>query len=362
MQKMTKRNIKQKVKYAFELLPLNLGRDIAIPMAKWFLAVFIYALPIKNYLKKQTMKLQAQGVDDFIRSGIKRTTLVYDNLASPPTYGDYLYVILVARYLIFHGIKVEYLIVDSDYREDWSFLSEVERENFVTEQVRLANALLDPLYANVERLSWHSFRQRSTSNSSDSLQCHLFMGHILERKPIYNYCFNLISQLLRDKDNALLKSVLFSRENLTKSVDFVEVKGKYVTWACRYSTKWGSQRNLPENEFISMYDQIKKKFPHHLVMIISDQDGCVYFRKLSVEHKLHMLFSKDFSQSFLGDAALILNSDYFFQLRGGGIAIVPMFSVMPYEIIAPLANEVMWSKSKVLSFQRDSQFFLNGMP
>ena len=118
---------------------------------------------------------------------------------------------------------------------------------------------------------------------------------------------------------------------------------------------------MPENEFISMYSQIRIKYPHHLVMIISDQVGCNHFRKLSDKHNLYTLFSKDFSQSFLGDAALILNSDCFFQLRGGGIAIIPMFSVMPYEITCPLGNEVMWSKSKVLSFQRESQLYFNRM-
>lgn len=358
---MTREAIKRHIKSAFELLPFDLGRNIAIPVSKWFLAVFIYNRPIKDYRRKTTMRRMAQEVDDFIRVGNKQATIVYDNFVSPPTYGDYLYVILIARYLIYHGIKVNYIIVDSDFRKDWSCLTEAENENFVSEQVRLANALLDPALTNIERLSWHALQQRIACNTDNSLQCIQFMDYTVVRKPIYNYCFNLLNQLLHDKDRSLINSVLFSLEALSPNVDFVRVNGKYITWVCRYSRQWAIERNLSENEFLSIYDRLRNSFPHHQVMVVSDEAGCDYFSELGIKHKLHLIFSKEYSKSFLGDAALILNSDYLFQLRGGGIGTIPMFSVLPYEIICPLANEMMWSKSKVLSFQLDSQLFFNRM-
>ena len=108
-----------------------------------------------------------------------------------------------------------------------------------------------------------------------------------------------------------------------------------------------------------MHAWLKKKYPCHLIMIVSDESGCDYFSKLTQRYNLNNIFSKQYSQSFLGDAALILKSDFIFQVRGGGIGVIPMFSAMPYEIVAPLANEIMWSKSKVLSFQNDSQLFFN---
>jgi len=95
-------------------------------------------------------------------------------------------------------------------------------------------------------------------------------------------------------------------------------------------------------------------------MIISDTVGCRYFSDLAHKHAYDVIISKDYSQTFLGDGALILKSNFFFQLRGGGISTFAMFSKIPYKLIQPLANETMWSKSKFTSFQTTSQLFING--
>jgi hypothetical protein len=348
--------IKNKIKAGMEGLPLELGPKILIPLARWLLEVFVYHKYIIRFRRKQYARQEARSIDLAIRNGATQVTLVYDNLASPPTYGDYLYVVLLARYFIAHGIKVNFIIVDSEYRQDWIDLTEIEKKNFVDEQVKLAEALLDPSLAKIERASWDSVQQRIVDSSSGYFP---FSTCINKREHIYGLCFNLLNQLLHHKEHFLVERILFSYEELSRKVELVPIKKPYISWGCRHSERWGFNRNLSDDEFVNIYLQLQRRFPHHAVMIVSDVIGCKRFSDLANKHGYDVIVSKEYSQTFLGDGALILNSDFLFQLRGGGIGAIAMFSAMPYEITASLVNEAMWSKVKVLSFQNASQFFNN---
>ena len=350
------KKIKKRIKAVLESLPFGLRLKVVAPLVKWLLMIFFYRTPIRNFRRRQYARNEARSIDFAIRDGITTVTLVYDNFVSPPTYGDYLCVVLLARYFIAHGLITNFIIVDSEYRQDWLNLTEIEKEVFVNEQLKLAEALLDSTLANIERLPWSVAQQRIVDSPSSYVP---FLKKINDREYIYGHCFNLVSHLLHHKKRFLIERVLFSYEELCQKVDFIPVNKKYVTWVCRYSKKWAFDRNLSDKEFLSMHAWLKKKYPCHLIMIVSDESGCDYFSKLTQRYNLNNIFSKQYSQSFLGDAALILKSDFIFQVRGGGIGVIPMFSAMPYEIVAPLANEIMWSKSKVLSFQNDSQLFFN---
>jgi hypothetical protein len=72
-----------------------------------------------------------------------------------------------------------------------------------------------------------------------------------------------------------------------------------------------------------------------------------------------LLFSKDFTTDFLGDAALVMRSDFFFWFRAGGMCIIPVISKMPYECLGPLMNERMWDRKRLTSWQEDSQRWVN---
>ena len=60
-------------------------------------------------------------------------------------------------------------------------------------------------------------------------------------------------------------------------------------------------------------------------MIISDKVGCDYFREISKRSDMDCYFSKDFSETILGDGALILGSDYYFALRWGYFCLSYLF-------------------------------------
>lgn len=348
---------KKRVKAALEGLPFGAGSRVVIPLIKWLLMIFYYQTPVINFKRKQFAKKEARGIDLALQNGVSEVMLVYDYFASPPTYGDYLYVILLGRYFIAQGVKLHFIIVDGEYRQDWNDLQDNQKQNFVIEQLKVAEVLLDSSLVKIERTSWNSLQQQIASSLSVYLS---FSINIINREPIYNHCFNVLNQLLTHKKASLVDDVLFTFDRLSPKVNLVLPKKPYIAIGCRYSEKWGIERNLTDADFINCYLQLTKRFPDHEVMIISDTIGCRYFTELAQRHAYNVITSKDYSQTFLGDGALILKSDFFFQLRGGGISTFAMFSKIPYKLIQPLANETMWSKSKFTSFQTTSQLFING--
>ena len=67
------------------------------------------------------------------------------------------------------------------------------------------------------------------------------------------------------------------------------------------------------------------------------------------------MFSKDYSNDFLGDAALVLNSEFFFAFRGGGMSEIAVMSRTPYECLDPIMNNDFWDRNNLSSWKGDSQ-------
>ena len=70
-------------------------------------------------------------------------------------------------------------------------------------------------------------------------------------------------------------------------------------------------------------------------------------------------FSKDFSNDFIGDISLILNSDFYFQFRGGGISLIPIFSNVPYLLIQDFAYINLPSKLQLTTYANGKQVVFN---
>jgi len=114
-----------------------------------------------------------------------------------------------------------------------------------------------------------------------------------------------------------------------------------------------------KEEFRKIYSYLRIRFPQSEIMIVSDAIGCRHYLSLSKELGIEdLLFSKDYSPDFLGDTALVMNSQMFFSFRAGGIGQVPLLSKMPFEILGPLMNEIPLNKNEVTSWQTESQSFV----
>ena len=327
-----------------------------MPLFRWGLAVFVYRRPEINYRRKQIAKQEARRIQTAIEKGADKAIIVYDNLVSPPTYGDYLVVVLFARYFQASGVSVAFYVIDSEYRYDWDALSEMEANAFVDEQVGLARALLSSQDATVKRISWDNLQIEFRPMAADTFVP--FADRFQNRVAIYNDCFNLLNYLLHGANESVREDVLFRKE-AQLCVESKLPQRPYMTWHCRYSEKWGSANNVAEEDFLRIYYFLRQRFTQDAIMVVSDVIGCNYYRKLAHKYGLDLLFSKDYSRTFLGDGALILGSDFYFQFRGGGIGVIPIFSRVPYKLIGQMGNEVMWSRKKATSWQTAQQVFVN---
>ncbi len=208
-----------------------------------------------------------------------RVLIVYDNAVSPPTYGDFLLVVMLARYFGAAGFAVEFCVVDSEFRSAWNRLSENERDHFLREQLNLAATLLSPFRATVKRLSWMDMKAQLDSLPADSLV--LFRDRVIARLPVYDSAFNLTNLLMGHGSDLTRSDFFLSFPELSRHVEVKRPNGPYVAWHCRLSTMGDDIRNTGDEEFIRIYNDLRARFPGRAIMVVSDARGCDYFKRLA---------------------------------------------------------------------------------
>jgi|GEM_PF-3574535 len=312
---------------------------------------------IRNYILKKEATDEAQRIYSAIRHCKTRVLIVCDNQCTPPTYGDYLYFILLVRFFIAHKVSVDFIIVDSELRADWDDLTVAERQLHISMQFKLADCLINSNLCRINTLSWENTRKYIKKNQHGYI---IYSEKVFNRSSVYNLCFNLLNQLLHKVSPSVLRSILFKSSELSSYVKTAPAPNSYVTLHCRYSRKWGLERNLTEQEFLTIHSLLSRQFPGLSIMVISDDNGCSYFEQIALKHMLTLDYSKRHSSSFIGDAFLVLNSAFYFQLRGGGMGIIPTFSFLPFKIICLTVHELMWARDRIACFHENNQVFILG--
>ena len=295
---------------------------------------FVLFFKLKNFLKEN---------DNLI--------FCFDLKLSPPTLGDFLYFLILIKFCEVHGKKITLLIINDEYRESWSYLNYEEKVSLINDY---------------KKIFFSIFKKSKTANFSilkfkdldkyDSTKIFLF-NKVINRVPFYQHSFNILNLLLFFKDNKFKNKVLFNRNDF----DDIKIKKpdfKYITLHLRYSKKWDLHRNITNDEFKKIYDYLNKKFPNHKIIVISDHIGCSYFRKLSSFYNFIVYFSNEYSDGFLGSAKLVLNSDFYFQYKGGGMSVIATFSKLSYVIylnFGQKTNELLWLNRRLTSFANMNQ-------
>lgn len=342
---------KKDIKRLLGILPYGLGGELL----RMYAFVKYCRWRVSGYGKLRGERRESQRILSDLRLGrISKVLVVYDNLASPPTYGDYFFVVMLARYFTSQGIPVSFVIVDGEYRNDWLTLNGSEKRQLVANYVEMASTLLAPDLATIEVLVWPQLAARIRESSGVEVP---FRDSVLNRAHVYGHVLNTLNYLCAQAGQEHLDRFLLSFDELAPKVAIRKPDRPYVTWNCRYSSKWSFERNASVEEFVEIHARLQSLYPHHAIMIVSDADGCDRFREMARQHGLQCLFSKDYSETLLGDGVLILGSAYFYMLRGGGIAVFPMFSRVPHERITVTSGEVPWTNGRATSWASENQVF-----
>ena len=309
--------------------------------------------PIKRLINSRFSNSILKQFHDDIKDTDKRIILLYDCKTVPPTIGDFSYVIVLLRYLIHHKRKLTLIVVNSEFRDDWSNLSSYEIDNFLKELKNISSTLLDDNNFEFQICSWSNQLVNELQSKHVSV---LFSRNVFSRSGFYSVLPNLLNDLLHQINSELLQKVLFSK------LEFPTIKKplpkKYVTLIVRFSSKWGGRRNTTLEDLLVSVQLINQRMPDFDVVIVSDELACNYFREETKNFHSFCSFSKDYSSSFLEDVSVILGGSYCFQFNAGGICVYPIFSDMPYLFVMDPGNYNPWKLTALTSFSNsDQQFF-----
>lgn len=344
--------IKKIIKVALERLPFEFGLKVVAPLARWFLAEFIYRKTITRLQRMRYAKSEAIKIRSSIAGGLTHVTIIYDNLASPPTIGDFINVVMIGRYFLSKNVSIKFYIINGEYRSDWCAFTQAEKNIFVDFQIDLVKKFIPISEIEVTIINWEDclkIIQRNTL-AADLV---FLRDRVASREGIYGDCFNILNfLLLLESHSTLDKFLLKSTDFSTYISENKSPPNNYVSWHVRYNNLWGQERNLSIDQFEYYLDRISKLHSGKDIILVSDSVGCDYYKGLlkRININANIGFSKDLNNDFYGDCFVILNSDFYYQLRGGGIGMVAIYSNLPYEIVDPCDNEIAWLNPRFSSW------------
>lgn len=310
-----------------------------------------------SYIKNEAARLE-QG----LRSGnLQRAVLVYDNSVSPPSYGDFINVLMIGRFLVAHHVDVELILTNSGFPSFYSnLLGEDQLQEFVENEKRIATAFV--LDIKIDICSSQELRLLLSQYEMEGKYL-VFRDYVLNQLTIYDLAFDFTKKMLANSSRAIRDLTLFSKNSIFVNNPILP-ESKYISFTCRWNESWSQHRNMTTELFLNLVNLLRIEFPSHDLIAVSDQKGCDHFRNIANRNQLRCSFSKDYSDSFLGDVALVLNSDVFVQIRGGGIGTVPLWSDLPLLFFSRISSErSLLSRRTAQLRDRSQQFIVDyGLP
>jgi hypothetical protein len=339
---------------------LPFGERHVVPALKFLREKVSYRYINYHLEKRRAEKNGAVVIERMCREGeFDEALIVFDMQPSPPNFGVLFYMAMLARFFWIQQKRVQFVFIDSEFRDDWSPLSLAERSSLVSDFAEIPRVLLgdggDEIQ--IQSMSWDGFSSFLRGIEKEDAIFVPFKDRIRKRESVYDLCFNVINRLFSVSVAGLTGKFLLSFKEIASAVEIKIPVQPYITWHVRHSDKWRFESDCTEEEFITTYAELRALYRDRKIMLISDQKGCDFFRCLASRYHLDLLFSKDFSNTFMGDCALILGSQFFFALRGGGIGVCPLYSTVPYGMILKLGNETEWSTARLTPWATNRQIF-----
>lgn len=311
----------------------------------------------RSFIHKINKKLILNNEIKIIKnSKFKKVHIIYDCNASPLTLGDFFNVAMAARYFQMKGRYVYFYLIKYDLNKAY-LKKNLSRFNFFySEFEKILSTLLKKKFS-YKKEYWAEFKKRNIDK-----RLIIFKKRVLARKYTYGFYFNLLNKLCINESYLFLNKYLLSQKTLKFSNNSRLPSNKYITIHCRHNTRQitkKNNRNIKSKEYIKIVSLLKKNFKNYDLIIVSDKIGCKYFKKISIKNNLKVKFSKTFTNSFMDDGVLVLNSKYYFQLWSGGICVFTYYSKIPYlRCTTSLHNEIPYKKNQLAVWHGKKNFII----
>jgi hypothetical protein len=254
----------------------------------------------------------------------------YDHSSSPPTYGDYFIILMIARFVSMSGYRVRFEIVDLyRYGAVWDALNIDAQNLFVLDQIKLAQEFLNEkcqivVYGKYVNTPTTSLKKDPSTNL-DKIDLH--------SEAFYEWAPYFLHLLITEHKWPIPTGFLLEAKNS-------KPRFRYVTWNIRKSI-WANHRDTNTNSLIRDFGEIRKLYPAHSIMILSNKEGIdfVVAELKKSDPTFADLLARGIvilqpNDGFLGGINWILNSDFYFQRSGGGMGVAAIFSSIPYVMYA----------------------------
>jgi hypothetical protein len=357
-------SLHDRFKIILQRIPFGIGSNLLIPLIQLFFTIFVYRVPFrkfKHYINRKVPKIEANRIQTAIWNRIEQAIVVYDNLASPPAHGDYINMIMLARWLSVCGMRTIFVIVNDDRKsKDWKSLDATSRSSFVRFQQEIADVFLDKKMTSVEVYTWPEITKRLKGYDKTKIFIP-FERHINKRKMVILHVFSTLNLLLVNGDKSLISQWLLTGKDFEYSEEPNNthlIKGPYLTWNIRYS-RIVTLMNNTESQIIFIYKYLSARFPEYKIVLLSDLKGCDFVKSIAQKYNLEIIFSKDIKKTgtYVDDALLVLNSKFYFQFSGGGMSNIPFFSMIPYLVLQkPLCFEKEYFNRGLIWAMKDQKF------
>jgi len=310
------------------------------------------------WIGKRTRLIEA-GVKDFlslINVSTSRTVCIYyNNTFSPPTFGDYFAVLMLARFLALSGLQVTFSILDQESKREthWNYLSSLEQEAFLLLQLDLAKEFL-PQAVHIEY-------QDLNISKPDASMMHFDVKLGDKHDPLLGEFFKVAPYFL---------DVLISKHNWALPAEFLlrkspsEVYRNFIAWHVRRG-RWDDRRDLSEHSILADLRQLKDSFPDHSIMLFSDETGLESVCKILTGESDPGEFTFDGmhiipqpKHGIREAIPLVLAADFYYQRSGGGIGMVPIYTDISYiEICADTTTFLGKRKNRIVPWATSDQVF-----
>ena len=163
----------------------------------------------------------------------------------------------------------------------------------------------------------------------------------------------MLKIILRNEKKIFFNKLKFSIDKKNKIKKLEKIK-PYISWHIRRSEKWGNYNNTAD-EILKIAYYLNSQKRNYKILILSDRYGCVWARNILKNFK-NIYYSDKLANGFTESAKAIINSNYYFQFKAGGLTAIAYFSNVPYKIISYITPiEKKFSNKKFLSWQLDNQ-------
>ena len=277
----------------------------------------------------------------------------YNSYTSPYSIGDYLCYLFFYKIFFIYNKKISIFIICDQEKKFDNF-----KKKILKTQVSLTKKLLNKHLIKIKVITWKQFQNEELKEYYSP-----YRNDVINRKDIRSKFVSMF--------NIKLKNISTKKLNdfLIKENDFDSFKSKlpkkFVAWHIRHNPEWASHRNISESEFLELYKILREKIKKIPIIIISDQRGCFFAKKISKKNKLELIFCKDISKSIYSDFFIIIKSNLFFCFKAGGMLVIPWFSKKNFIWGGTIGLKNQFSSGRSFSFdklhfwQTDKQYWIN---